>query len=353
MAHFPVTFFYPYPDELERCHTWSLSDPEPWSVEGQERRRAWILQTYLHMEARGYEVDIAAELPNAGIVVLIPEEESLHALNQQYGNGHRSLTFVTVRADVTEYRSSWGAAEIVQNGRFADGRHSFFIPHWPQPGIIPRDTARGTTIKHITFKGGFGSLDKRFRSEAWHAFLDKRGMTFEIASKHTQGAVPRWHDYAQADLMLAVRPLHGDGGQRCEKPASKLINAWHAGVPAIVGPEYAFQELRKDPLDYIEVHTLADAMEAVDALRTDPDRYQDMIAHGKHRAEAFTPERITERWAEVLFTHAPEIAASRTWVHHLPLSLQRGLNIVTSRPSFFELRKMAGVTYRKVRQLSR
>lgn len=350
MAHPSVTFFYPYPDELAKCHTWSLSDPEPWSVEGQERRRAWILQTYLHMQANGYGVHIAPELPRTGIVVFIPEEESLHALTQQYTDAHRFLTFVTVRADVIEFRSSWADAEIVQNGRFADDQRSFFVPHWPQPGIIPRDTSRGTTIKHITFKGGFGSLDKRFRSDAWHAFLEDRGLTFEIASKHTQGTVPRWHDYAQADLMLAVRPLHGDGGERCEKPASKLINAWHAGVPAIVGPEYAFRELCESPLDYIEVRTLSEAMDAVDTLRADPGRYQAMVENGQRRAQAFTPERIAERWGEVLFEHVPGIASSRTWVHRLPLPLRRGLNIVTSRPSLFELRKMAGFTFRKVRQ---
>lgn len=348
MTHPPVTFFYPYPDELARCHTWSLTDPEPWSVEGQERRRAWILQTYLHMQAHGYDVRIDADLPDTGIVVFIPEEESLQALNQQYDEVHRALTFVTVRADVIEFRSSWADAEIVQNGRFADGKRSFFVPHWPQPGIIPRDAARGTTIKHITFKGGFGSLDKRFRSDAWHAFLEDRGLTFEIASKHTQGAVPRWHDYAQADLMLAVRPLHGDGGQRCEKPASKLINAWHAGVPAIVGPEYAFQELYESPLDYIEVRTLSEAMEAVDALRADPERYRAMVEHGRRRAEAFTPARIAERWGDVLFTHVPKIAAARAWAHRLPLSLRRGLNVATSRPSLFELRKMGGHLVRSV-----
>ena len=342
MADVPVTFFYPYPDELAQCSTWSLSDPMPWSVEEQARRRAWILQTYLHMQAHGYDVGISPELPNEGIVVFIPEAESLHALKQQYDDMHRALTFVTVRADVIEFRSSWADVDIVQNGRFANDKDTFFVPHWPQLGIIPRDAVRGTTINHITFKGGFGSLDKRFRSDAWHAFLNERGLTFEIASRHTQGAIPRWHDYEQADLMLAVRPLHGDGGQRCEKPATKLVNAWQAGVPAIVGPEYAFQELREDPLDYVEVHTLADAMEAVDALRTDPGRYQAMIAHGKRRAEAFTPERITERWAEVLFTHVPKIAASRRWAKRLPLPLRRGLNIATSRPSLFELRKMGG-----------
>ncbi|PEN09432.1 hypothetical protein CRI93_01520 [Longimonas halophila] len=351
MAHPPVTFFYPYPDELAQCADWSLTDPRPWSVEGQERRRAWILQTYLHMRAHGYHVNIAPVLPTEGIVVFIPEVESLHALRRQYTRSHRALTFVTVRADVIEFRSPWADAEIVQNGRFADGHRSFFVPHWPQPGIIPRDPSRGARIEHITFKGGFGSLDKAFRSEPWQQFLDERGLTFEIASKHTQSAVPRWHDYEHADLMLAVRPLHGDGGQRCEKPASKLVNAWMAGVPALVGPEYAFRELREDPLDYVEVGSLRDAMDAIDALRDDPDRYHAMRAHGLQRAQAFTPTCIAERWAEVLFEHVPalERLPTRRWAQRLPLPLRQGWNMATSPPSLFELRKIGGQVYRSLR----
>lgn len=347
----PVTFFYPYPDEIAQCAQWAVDDPRPWSEEGVERRRAWILQTYLHMRAQGYPVHIAATLPARGTVVFIPEPESAGALRAQYTARHRALTFVTVRADVLEFRSPWADAEIVQNGRFADGHRSYFVPHWPQPGIVPRAANRGSRIEHITFKGGFGSLDKMFRSDAWHQFLDARGMTFEIASKHTQSAVPRWHDYEHADLALAVRPMHGDGGQRCEKPASKLVNAWMAGVPALVGPEYAFQELHQDPLDYIEVRTLQDAMDAIDALRNDPDRYQAMRAHGRKRAEAFTPARIAARWADVLFERVPALKASpaRRWAQRLPLPLRHGWNMATDLPSLFELRKMGGHVYRSLR----
>jgi hypothetical protein len=113
-----------------------------------ERRRAWILQTYLHMRAEDYPVKIASALPAEGIVVFIPEAESLQARRRQYTRAHWPLTLVTVRADVTEFRPPWADAEIVQNGRFADDHRSYFVPHWPQPGIIPRDPDRGTRIEH-------------------------------------------------------------------------------------------------------------------------------------------------------------------------------------------------------------
>jgi hypothetical protein len=47
-----------------------------------------------------------------------------------------------------------------------------------------------------------------------------------------------WHDYSTDDLVLAVRDLTEKDA--LVKPASKLVNAWIAGVPALLGPEPAF-----------------------------------------------------------------------------------------------------------------
>jgi hypothetical protein len=348
MRSFPVTFFYPYPDEIVDVHAWDLTDPTPWSFEGKERRRAWIVQTYRWLRHFGYDVDISSVLPEHGVVVLIPEEKSYDALMRQYQEHHKLLTYVTVRADVIEFRSPLADVDVVQNGRFASKRDTFFLPHWPQPGIIPRDESRGTAIRSITFKGGFGSIDSMFRSEEWNQYLRSEGIAFEIASKHTQGEIPRWHDYENADLVLAVRPLFGDGGMRCEKPASKLINAWHAGVPAIVGPEYAFQELHKHPLDYIEVCSVREAIDAVDMLKNSPGLYLDMIEHGRSRAKEFTPKEISKTWAHVLFEKVPQIAnrPSRQFAKRLPLSARRVWNLITYQPDAFEVRKMGGYFYR-------
>lgn len=349
MNAFPITFFYPYPDEFPHVHRWSLTDAAPWSVEGKERRRAWIVQTYRWLRHFGHDVHISAVLPKQGTVVFIPEKESFDSLIDQYSADHKSLTFVVIRADVIEFRSPLADIEILQNGRFADKPNSFFIPHWPQPGIIPRDTSRGATLESITFKGGFGNLHAMFRSEQWKEYLRSNGITFEIASKHTQGARPRWHDYKNADLALAVRPLHGDGGMRCDKPASKLINAWHAGVPAMVGPEYAFQELYEHELDYIQVQTLPQAIGAIDMLRNNPDLYLAMVQHGRRRAQEFTYERITEFWAHVLFEEVPHVVENftRRCAQLLPLSMRRCWNVITNPPELFELRKIGGYIYRE------
>lgn len=344
MSSLPVTFFYPYPDELAALPDVNLDEYLFWSHEGKERRRAWILQTYLRLRAAGHPVSISDTLPERGLLVLLPEPEIRAAFDAQFTRAHRSLLLVTVRADVTEYRSLLGDADIVQNGRFADEDRVFFVPHWPQPGLLPRDPHRGTRIEHIVFKGGFGSLRSEFRGEQWHRYLAQHDLSFHIASAETEGAVPNWHDYRSADLNLAVRPPYDDGGLRCEKPASKLINAWHAGVPSLLGAEYAFRELRTSSLDYIEVTSVDEAIGAVERLRTHPRLYTQMIEHGKRRAEAFTPERIAERWAEVLFDLVPRMASRRItrWTRALPAPLRSGVNFFLPPPSTYELRKRLG-----------
>ena len=108
--------------------------------------------------------------------------------------------------------------------------------------------------------------------------------------------------------MLAVRPEASD--LYIHKPASKLINAWLAGVPALLGPEYAFRELRRSSLDYFEVSSLEDAIAAVKALSTDPQLYRAMVANGLERAKDFETDRIVELWVRALFEEIPSVANS-------------------------------------------
>ena len=348
----PVTFFYPFPAELALLPVLDLEDPAFWCHEGTGRRRAWILQTYLRLHTAGWPVSISDTLPERGIVVLLPERSIRTAFLAQFTRRHRALVVVTVRADVTEYRSLLGEVDVVQNGRFASEHGSvFFVPHWPQPGLVPRDPTRGTKIENIVFKGGFGSLLADFRSDPWHEYLARRNLTFHIASAETEGATPPWHDYRTADLNLAVRPSYDDGELRCEKPASKLINAWHAGVPSVLGPEYAFRELRRSTLDYLEVTSLEEATAAIDTLRARPTLYTRMVEHGRRRAQEFTPARITERWAEVLFEKVPTVARrpANRGIRPLPGPLRTAANLLLDPPSPYEFRKRVGRGLRRIR----
>jgi hypothetical protein len=107
-----------------------------------------------------------------------------------------------------------------------------------------------------------------------------------------------WHDYSRCDAVIAARDLtEYDAGL---KPASKLTNAWRAGVPALLGPEPAFCALRRGELDYLEVRSAADALEAVRRLKQEPGLHQAMAANGLRRGAEHNADAVAARWQEVL-----------------------------------------------------
>ena len=113
----------------------------------------------------------------------------------------------------------------------------------------------------------------------------------------------RWNDYSTCDLVVALRPAAT--WNVLSKPASKLTNAWAAGVPAILSPELPYRELRRSSLDYLEARSGAEALQAIDRLVSDPALYTAMVANGLERAREFHSDRLTDRWAEALWKTVP------------------------------------------------
>lgn len=286
---------------------------------------AWILQTFLRLAAAGRPVELVDSPPADGIVVF-------HAKHRRWlrrhGGSMRDAVLVGVRGDL--HAPAIADFEVLQNGFFADGRRRFHVPHWPQPGLIPRDPARGDEIRRIAYHGFARNLEAGFHERRWLDFLADRGLEWhygaaEFAGKRTDDIPLAWHDFGEVDLVLAVRPpsqrLHPS------KPATKLINAWLAGVPALLGAEAAYRELRRSPLDYLEVTGVEEAIGAVERLLADPALYRAMRDTAAARAAEHTPERWIGIWSELLFETlprlAPEVLASP--LRRLPLPLRAGL----------------------------
>jgi hypothetical protein len=284
--------------------------------------RAWILQTYLRLRAAGHCVALADRLPAQGIAVFSSKQRN--ALVRTAPRAGRAL-LLGVREDV-------GAAliadfEVVQNAAQADGRRRFLVPLWAQPALIARDPGRGTRIENLGFKGYLGNLDAAFRGAQWQQACERIGLRWRAdALPYTRGldrSALNWNDFSEVDLVLAVRP--SAQAPHIRKPASKLYNAWRAGVPALLGPESAYRELRRSPLDYLEIETPEQALAAIAALRAEPQRYLAMIEQGRRRAADFTSERIVQQWVQLLFVTLP---AASTAAH---VSRWRGRSLVAKR----------------------
>ena len=312
----------------------SRIDPDRDWRELQTGERAWILQTWLRLRRAGHPVELSRTVPEDGLVVF-HAKQTKELLRQR--SRLRDAVLVGVRADNREPLIA--DFEILQNGFFADGRRRFSLPHWPQSGLVPRDPARGERIERIAYKGFAANLHPDFRTPAWTGFLQQEGIEWVVDAVAFDGRNRReldWPDFRTVDLALAVRPA--ERKQRRSKPATKLVNAWLAGVPALLGPELAFQELRRSELDYLEVATVAEAREAVLRLRRDPDLYRAMVENGRRRGAEFTFDAVAARWAELLFETIPALAARRSGIiRRLPLPARAAgrwlARTVTLRPA--------------------
>lgn len=250
---------------------------------------AWLIRTFI-------------ELRRSGASVSISDQIKRHAVNvsDAFSFGRRRRLHSEFMLIARSDGPIPGLANFVihQNGLIPDGPAQANIPHWPQPGLVGRDPSRGTRLERLAFKGEPWNLDERFRTPEVLERLASLGMTLELPDPDRNRNATSWGDYKDSDAVIAVRNLTVPDS--LIKPASKLVNAWFAGIPAILGPEPAFRELRTGPLDYFEVVD-ADGMFAVlEDLRDKPELYKAVVENGRKRSEAFQPEAIVKKWYEVL-----------------------------------------------------
>ncbi|MEG3876029.1 hypothetical protein QT972_01420 [Microcoleus sp. herbarium7] len=288
---YPVTFVIRHSErwpELFDSSETSILDPNSLHSRIQSNEECWIILTYLYLKQKHLNVSISEKFTPGQICVVSSLDLGIQDRTfNSFIVGCRSDGFPPAICNFT----------VVQNKVCLNSKTDIFIPHWPQPGLIPRMKERGSTIENIVFKGGEINLYESFRSPEFKQELEKLGVTLRINGRPETGPI-MWHDYSTDDLVLAVRDLTEKDAM--VKPASKLVNAWIAGVPALLGPEPAFREQRQSDLDYIEVKTPQEVFEAVKLLKSQPELYQKMVANGLKRAEDFTAEKMIQRWYDLL-----------------------------------------------------
>jgi hypothetical protein len=250
----------------------------------------WTLQTYLHLKAKNFPCELISEIPESGIIVAHREflPDNLKP--------SPSLLLICIKADKDAH--PYAQIHIVQNPqdeltkRAALFGTAYYMPHWPQPGLIPRDSARGSRFENVAFYGVTGTLAPELQQPLWEKQLSDLGLYWEIVD------LKRWHDYSQTDVIVAVRSFNGN--THTSKPPSKLYNAWHAGIPAILGCESAYRNERKSKLDYIEVTSLQETIAALQCLGDDEQLRQAMVENGFRRAQERGTARITAQWCHFL-----------------------------------------------------
>lgn len=267
-------------------------------------RNSWIAQGYLRLrealECRGHRVDLSDGLPASGIAFVHRDD----------ANDFRACANGAFRVVVRADRAPVVACDlaIAQNAT-ALRDNERFVPLWPQPALQPRESRRGTRIRRVVYQGRTGSAPSWFGDESFLGALRHRGVAFEV---RTSG----WEDYRRADLVLAAR--EDAATILAQKPATKIYNGWHAGVPVLAMGEPAYRELRRSPLDFLEVKDAEGVLRAIDRLRGSPDLYEAMVTNGQRRAGEFGVDAVRDRWLalfddEIVPGHALSLRGA--WPH--------------------------------------
>jgi len=296
-----VSFYLPDQQALEGREADTLDCDRDWHVFGTGVY-VWVLQTFVRLRAAGAPVRLTRTAPLTGIVVT--HSDYVERLLAE-ARSPADLTIVSARADRPP--QTYADVEIVQNASSV-GNFQIFVPSWTQPGLIPRHIGRGTRIENVAYVGARKQLHPEFADRDWRDALRRRGLSWSTRMVTFTGndqcyAGHGWNDYATTDVVVALRPPAL--WTQTTKPGAKLTNAWAAGVPAILSPERPYRELRQSPLDYLEARNAIEALAAIDQLCGDPQLYTAMIENGIARAREFDAQRLTARWAEVLWRTVP------------------------------------------------
>lgn len=241
----------------------------------------WTIQTFLYLRGAGLAPRLTATLPEEGIIIAHSDFLAIQLKPS-------ARQFVVEMKPDRALRCAYANFAIVQNPRdpIRSGirralTSSAAVSYWPQPGLISRRADRGGRFENICFMGNADQFIPG--AETLEAELARRGLRWTMIPRD------RWHDYSEADAIVAVRTATPKGRDAnafspARKPASKLCNAWLAGVPAILSPDVAFRDLRRSPLDYLEAQTIPEVLEAIDRLRDDIDLRRAMAENAAARA---------------------------------------------------------------------
>lgn len=295
MSQPPVYFYLPPEDTPGEL-------PESTGVGWRAFQRGvhiWTLQTYLNLAHHGFDCRLVDHLPDRGVV--LAHRDSLPD-RLRPGPGQLLVCFYADRR-----RHPFAQVHIVQNPaglgqpapaaikRLLLGDTRYAMPHWPQPGLLPRRPQRRDRFDTLAFVGAEKNLAPELRDPGWTKTMNELGIAWRIVYQPNA-----WNDYRDIDGVLSVRSFAHTGFTN--KPASKLYNAWHAGVPAILGVESAYRAQRRSDLDYLEADSLDAARHAVRRLRQDPDLRRRMIDRGLTRANETDRARLTEAWIDLIET---------------------------------------------------
>jgi hypothetical protein len=260
----------------------------------------WIIQSFLilrpHLTACGFDVRIGERFVPGEICVC--HRDDLNRLS-----GAWKSFVICARAD----RPAPAVADIVisQNDLVVNrSLNTFFIPHWPQPGLIPRNRARGTMIETAAYFGHDWSIPEWMKSEGQLSeSLGLFGLKYQLHNKV-------WNDYGQVDIALAFRDEADIVLE--QKPATKVTNAWLAGVIPIVYPEPEYARIVNHGVNGFLASTFQESVDWIKLLVREPEYVRAIQNAASDAAASYSRQYVTKQWMDFFIEEA--IPRYRHWM---------------------------------------
>ncbi len=298
----PTCFLLPEPDSVLEALPTSIADYWQWQGSAAQLtpywgRYHWVLQTYLYLKDAGLPVVLRNTMPPRGVIVTHFDcvDYGFRPTPEQY------LVILLVDREVPHPRAR---LHVLHNPlqRLPLGLSHRYMPPWPQIGLVPRDPARGDRFETLGYFGYPNNLHADIVADSFQRKIAELGMRMFVPPPAA------WHDFSDVDCVMAVRNF-GREVSHLNKPSLKLLNAWLAGTPAILGHETAYIAEGQPGTGYLEATTPDELLAAIRLLRDDPARRRALVDHGNAAVREFSVERTIERWRDLLTKHVTPDAA--------------------------------------------
>lgn len=263
--------------------------------------QTWIYQTWHLLTKAGIRCQLTTKLPSHGIV-LVWDAAGPRSLAEPLPP---NIFFVDIATHTIPHPKA--NLVLVQNRMLARKLpNTLFVPLWPQAHLQPRDPQRSTRFEHVCFLGEPQNCASELFSEEWFQKLrQKLGLFFELREYN------RWHDYRDVDAVVAIRSFSGE--EYPSKPATKLYNAWLAGVPFIGGADSAFAADGIPDKNYLVAKSLEETLDHLKHLKEDLSFRTSLVENGRQASQYITKEATLRYWKKLVEEILPTIASGRSF----------------------------------------
>ena len=286
-----TTYFY-YPNEI------------PNTLDYKSGLDCWVLKTFWKLKeyTNDLNIHLVNYIPDEGIIIfhkgffpkdIVPSNTQLFVCVQADYGRHKYAQYHIAQNPLGVSNFNFSKRSFLEEKLFSFTK-SYFIAHWNQNDIIKRNSSRGEHFKNVCFYGIAPNFPKDLLEPSFKEKLKKEGIDLKIITDSDQ-----WNDYSETDCVLAIRDF--ENKPHYNKPFSKIINSYLAGVPVIAGNESSSLYLKNGLGIGISIVTNPD--ECFNAIKQVKENYLSSLKRiiiDKDKLKEFQDEAIVLSWDKLL-----------------------------------------------------